>query len=273
MICPVCQDENEVILYAPCCHHGVCKTCIPRIAESPYTYCVQNSSVIGGILYIKSNYAHVSYTCPICRNLSRCSGSLSFHPLPQQDVPEFSELGNKIMKTTDNTMKVMSEQFKALEETWARFPALVSEVDAKIKEKNDVEREIRDLRSKQHSELESLKQQLQDKADRAKREAELDIQRRISLHNAKAREEINIESSRIADKKIEEFINKWKIEQKESRRIVESNIEDERRRVIQKAEDYVQKTKSKIDNQLQEFDSNLGEYKEFIKFKKFSNSN
>ena len=169
MSCPVCQDENEVILYAPCCHHGVCKTCIPRIAESPLTDFVQNSSVIGGILRIRSVFLEetISYTCPICRHLSRSIRSMSFHPLPRQDVSEFSELGNKIMETTDNTMKVMSEQFKALEETWARFPAFVSEVDAKIKEKNKVEREIRVLRSEQHSELESLKQQLQDKAEQS----------------------------------------------------------------------------------------------------------
>ena len=139
MSCPVCLDDDTGPLYASSCHHPVCKTCIPKIATigNSGTNCVDYSSIREGVLHLTifDFSPEINYTCPICRYKTRGGRNMAFHPLPRQDVPEISKIGDNVMDSNRKTMEAMSVQFEVLKKAWTSFPELVSEVNAKIEEK------------------------------------------------------------------------------------------------------------------------------------------
>ena len=60
MSCPVCLEEKECI-YAPICHHGVCKDCIVEICQPKPLYRHYTS---GGVLHVKSNTYNIKVNIP-----------------------------------------------------------------------------------------------------------------------------------------------------------------------------------------------------------------
>lgn len=161
---PICEICNEHVdkLFAPICHHGLCKECIKKCMKSNCGACkleTYHSYDNDGHLVVSNVfdcYHGFYYVCPFCRFTTNVSPSQIFHILPQGN----SAGDDNVLERLNEILKVTTEFISNAQGQQAKLQAdlgPLSEKHAKLK------KEISDMEKVLDLHKEKISQELNSK--------------------------------------------------------------------------------------------------------------
>ena len=318
--CPVCLEpcfsedtgEHNLNLFAPSCHHGVCKGCICGIMKKvTYGHHAALGSSLeddftedSGKLLFKDSSLYISikfhYKCPCCNDIttskyikfgkvfyeedeSSNAKAISIEQSFNKNVSSFDEMMNKVQSLVSSTMKEHAERY---DKSTRKCGSIIKGIGSVIDRERHLTRIIGyhneriSILKKNFSELD---QNYESRFCAMKTQAREEVKRE---EERKYKELIDEEKERInnsnrdyicrmdrdfndrVDRKVEHTLREWD-RQKSNREtdlrkemeILKYDLEMEAK---QNAEKIRTKYKEKMTRQLDEFDSSMDEYKEFL---------
>jgi hypothetical protein len=220
--CPVCleecfsEDTGEQILtlYAPSCHHGVCKECIRGIMkrESYNSKAIEDSSITeisGKLVYsdIQNGWrGRYFYKCPCCNDISKDytvtfgrifyeedesinTKVISIEQSFNKNVSSFDEMMNKVQSLVSYTMKEQAERY---ETSRLKCEKIIQSLDTTIRK----EQQLKERITQHNKKISILKKHIS--------ELEHNYQSRFNDMKKKANEEVRLVEEKKYKKLIEE---------------------------------------------------------------------
>lgn len=314
--CPVCLEpcfSEETIgeslnLYAPSCHHGVCKECIRGIMkrESHNSIPIEDSSIteIGGKIVYNSTQngwrGRFFYKCPCCNDVSKdytvtfgrifyeeddSSGTkvISIEQSFKKNNYSFDKMMNKVQSMISSSMMEQAERYETSRQ---KCESMIKGVDTIIQEEIQLNERITQhkkkisILKKYISELEqNYQSRFEDMKKKAMKEARiieekkykklLDDEKDLIYRSSKDYiNKLDRDFERRVDYRVEYIMHQWEVEKSDRENKLKKEMAnlkyDLEMEAKQNAENVRAKYKERMTKQLNEFDSSMDEYKEYL---------